>query len=178
MSTPWWPMTKTINISITTLFLLLLFFFFFENDQVTFRCLLQHNVSCGRGQNHQAYKQGITWYFNLIVCALSNIGQWKRVAICATVYFYVKWFSWRILEYAFPLFHLPSIPFMQDNRPHSILRYSFCKIKGSCLSITVLYFYFHRRCCSIFCIGDIITLWYHPIHRWESQERRPPKTSS
>ena len=33
-----------------------------ENDQVTFCCLLQHNVSCGRGQNHQAYKQGITWW--------------------------------------------------------------------------------------------------------------------
>ena len=30
-----------------------------ENDQVTFCCLLQHNFSCGRGQNHQAYKQGI-----------------------------------------------------------------------------------------------------------------------
>lgn len=25
-------------------------------DQVTFFCLLQHNVYCGRGQNHQAYK--------------------------------------------------------------------------------------------------------------------------
>ena len=33
-----------------------------ENDQVTCCCLLQHNVSCGRGQNHQAYKQGITWW--------------------------------------------------------------------------------------------------------------------
>ena len=31
-----------------------------ENDQVTFRCLLQHDVSCDRGQNQQAYKQGIT----------------------------------------------------------------------------------------------------------------------
>ena len=27
-------------------------------DQVNLWCLLQHNVSCGRSQNHQAYKHG------------------------------------------------------------------------------------------------------------------------
>ena len=31
-----------------------------ENDRVTCCCLLQHNVSCGRGQNHQVYTRGFS----------------------------------------------------------------------------------------------------------------------
>ena len=50
---------------------------FSENDQVTFCCLLQHNVSCGRSQNYQTYKHNsrLTKHQNVLQIMRSSRGK-------------------------------------------------------------------------------------------------------
>ena len=49
-----------------------------ENDQVTFCCLLQQNVSCGRSQNHQAFYEWLyadTSFFLNNILKVSLVGE-------------------------------------------------------------------------------------------------------
>ena len=59
-SRPWWDSDLTKND---------IWMIRSEYDQVTFCCLLQHNVSCGRSQNLQAYE----WLYSDTTFFLNNI---------------------------------------------------------------------------------------------------------